>query len=443
MQFAVFLITILGHVALWIGALNRLHSMAIPRRPMAAMSIVCLAMMGPVPIVAVCWWFAGGSRAFAALGPDARVPLLACPAVLWAIFIYAAICWAAGTTTFARWLCFQCFRRRPQLIRLHAKRRMPVNLAAAALSAEENVHHLSVHLPGNEALRLDLVEWSLDVPRLPAQLDGLTIAHISDLHFTGIVGKAFFREVVRACNELKPDLVAITGDLVDKSNCISWIPEILGRLTARYGVYAVLGNHDLRVDETQLRKAIAGGGLVDLGGRWLEIDIRGETVILAGNELPWFPPAADLGECHPRRDCPNFCGHRAGTDANALVGVVGKNGTVPLVARSPERGQLRIVLSHSPDQLAWARAYDADLMLSGHTHGGQIRIPPAGPIFSPSISGVKYDRGVFYEPPTILHVTCGISGKQPWRWNCPPEIALLTLRAAGASATSAASESRH
>ena len=159
---------------------------------------------------------------------------------------------------------------------------------AAAASAEENAHHMSVHLPGNEALRLDLAEWSLDVPRLPKKLDGLAVVHISDLHFTGMVGKAYFREAVRTSNELKPDLVAVTGDLVDKSECISWIPDILGRLTARYGVYVILGNHDLRVDEIQLRKAITQSGLIDLGGRWLKIDIRGETVILAGNELPWF-----------------------------------------------------------------------------------------------------------------------------------------------------------
>ena len=88
---------------------------------------------------------------------------------------------------------------------------------------------------------------------------------------------------------------------------------------------------------------------------------------------------------------------------------------------------LRIVLSHSPDQLGWARAQDADLMLAGHTHGGQIRIPPLGAIFSPSVWGVKHISGVYYSPPTILHVTRGISGGTPARWLCPPEIARLKL----------------
>ena len=68
-------------------------------------------------------------------------------------------------------------------------------------------------------------------------------------------------------------------------------------------------------------------------------------------------------------------------------------------------------------------------MLAGHTHGGQIRIPPLGAIFSPTWRGVRYVSGIFYAPPTILHVTRGVSGDVPVRWNCPPEIALLRLRA--------------
>jgi predicted MPP superfamily phosphohydrolase len=272
---------------------------------------------------------------------------------------------------------------------------MAVAPAAAALSKEEQEHHISVHLPGNESLRLDLTERVIEVPRLPKPLEGLTILHLSDLHFTGMVGKAYFREVVRVSNELKPDLVAITGDLVDKSKCISWIPDTLGQLTAPYGICVILGNHDLRVDETALRKTLAESGLIDLGGRWINIDVRGETVIMSGNELPWFRPAPDLNNCPPRTtDC----------------------------------GQLRIALSHSPDQLDWARTNDVDLMLSGHTHGGQILIPILGPVFLPSAFGVKYDYGVFHSPPTILHVTRGVSGKQPLRWRCAPEITLLTLR---------------
>ena len=121
-------------------------------------------------------------------------------------------------------------------------------------------------------------------------------------------------------------------------------------------------------------------------------------MLLAGNELPWFKPAADPRTFPPRSEVP-----------------------------------LRIVLAHSPDQLEWARQADGDLMLAGHTHGGQIRLPLIGPVLSPSLKGVHYASGLFYEPPTILNVSRGLSGEVPLRMNCTPEIVHLTLHAANRS----------
>jgi predicted MPP superfamily phosphohydrolase len=278
-------------------------------------------------------------------------------------------------------------------VRFHGKRRAKIDPRSAEFGAEETAHHIFTRLPLNEMLRLEVTDWMLDVPRLPSALDGLSIAHLSDFHLTGRVGKAFFREVVRTSNELLPDLVALTGDLMESTACFDWIPDTLAQLKARYGVYFILGNHDVRTgDVPRLRKMLEQSGLIDLGGRRRQIQINGQPVELLGNELPWLKhePAAACGFASP----------------------------VP---------SLRIVLSHSPDQLAWARAQDADLMLAGHTHGGQICIPPLGAVFSPSVWGVKHIAGVYYSPPTILHVTRGVSGDTPVRWRCPPEIACLKL----------------
>jgi predicted MPP superfamily phosphohydrolase len=90
-------------------------------------------------------------------------------------------------------------------------------------------------------------------------------------------------------------------------------------------------------------------------------------------------------------------------------------------------GGLRILLSHSPDQLEWARRHDFDLVLAGHTHGGQIRFPLIGPIIAPSRFGGRYACGVFCEPPTLMHVSRGVSSMFPVRLRCPPELAKLTL----------------
>ena len=203
-------------------------------------------------MIAAWWWFAGGRDILRQINWQTILQ----PGWL-AVFLYVILCWLAGVATFVRWICYRCLRSPPELVRFHRQRRMAIAPQEAAMSAKEHAHHVSVYLPGNESLRLDLTEWALEVPRLPRLLDGLAIVHLSDLHFTGMLGKAYFREVVRTSNELKPDLVAITGDLVDNAECISWIPDTLGQLSARYGVYVILGNHDLRVDEIQLRKTIA------------------------------------------------------------------------------------------------------------------------------------------------------------------------------------------
>jgi predicted MPP superfamily phosphohydrolase len=89
---------------------------------------------------------------------------------------------------------------------------------------------------------------------------------------------------------------------------------------------------------------------------------------------------------------------------------------------------LSILLSHSPDQFARAQREGYKLMLAGHVHGGQIRPPIVGPMLSPSHYGVRFASGVFHRPPTLLHVTRGVSGMIPLRFNCPPEVAKLVLR---------------
>ena len=94
--------------------------------------------------------------------------------------------------------------------------------------------------------------------------------------------------------------------------------------------------------------------------------------------------------------------------------------------RNPQSA-FRILLSHSPDQLPFAQAHSCDLMLAGHTHGGQIRLPWLGALISPSWYGWRYAGGTYHVPPTLMHVSRGLSGKQPIRLNCPPEIALLVL----------------
>lgn len=393
MDLALLLAALLGHGLFWIAVVNRLHGTGIPRGVQSAGTLASAAAMGAI-LVAYGFWYVDHFR-----GHLAQVPWHELPGSMWP---YLGLCWIAAATGIARWIGRGLGSRPPEVLRFHRTQVVELapkhnaRAAPAAPQGQERDHHFLVRLPRNETLRLDLSERAIDVPRLAPALDGLSIVHLSDFHFTGLVGKTYFRKVAQHSNRLEPDLVAITGDLVDRNECIDWVPDTLGRLRARYGVFYILGNHDVRIDTARLRDTMHNAGLIDVGGRWVEIEVRGERVVLAGNELPWLLPAADMTRC-PRR--------------------------------TPTGGPLRIVLSHSPDQLDWARANDADLLLAGHTHGGQIRLPFIGPILTPSLTGVRYASGLFYAPPTIMHVTRGVSGELPLRMNCPPEMAHLVLHA--------------
>ncbi len=383
------LLTLTGHGFLWIGLVNRLHATGLPR-PFVKSTTFLMFLCGSLIPIGLGVWCVVHPECFSS--PPWRWLSLG-NGIVCCVAGYVMACWLIAPLTLVRFVLMRMALRQPPVVRFHGRRPLKIDLISAAAHPGEIVHHPLNRLPRNETLRLEISQWELDVPRLPPALDGLSVVHISDLHYTGRIGMAFFREVVRTCNELKPDLVCITGDLLDRPIGFGWIADTLGRLTGKHGVYFILGNHDLRVDSQRLLRTLKEHGLIHLGGRWQQICVNETPIILIGNERPWIVPTKEFSD------------------------------------DLPPAGPLRIVLSHSPDQFVWAQSHDADLLLAGHTHGGQIRIPPLGAIMSPSWHGVKYIAGMFYTPPTIMHVTRGVSGDVPLRWNCPPEISLLKLRA--------------
>ncbi len=122
-------------------------------------------------------------------------------------------------------------------------------------------------IPTNQVFQLHVQQKVVQLPRLSRALDGLTITHLSDLHFTGQITRPFYELTVEEANALDADLVVITGDIIDRQECLPWIPELLGRLRSHHGMFFVLGNHDLRIrDEVGLRSELRRAGLIDLGG---------------------------------------------------------------------------------------------------------------------------------------------------------------------------------
>ena len=377
-----------GHFAFWVMAYNQVHGRIQRHGRVRRLSRAILIATLVIP---ACWCgysYLSGASLLVSWSASSHPTL-----VRGLVLIYQIV----AVYIFCCWLIQRASRpHRGRLTVLHAH---TIDLANPAehppLFPEESPWFMGV--PGNQVAKLEVTEKQLQLPHLPQALDGLTIAHLSDLHFEGKLPRAYFEQVVDQTNALSADLVAITGDLVDCPECLSWIDTTLNRLTSRYGCFFILGNHDLRLgDVTPLRQMLTQGGAIDLGvgQHWLQI--HEQSIYLAGNERPWFP----LNE--------NMTAHAAAC----------------------AEADFSILLSHSPDQIAWARQQGTDLMLAGHTHGGQVRFPLLGPVIAPSQAGVKYAGGTFFQPPTLMHVSRGVSGLFPIRWNCPPEITRLVLKAA-------------
>jgi predicted MPP superfamily phosphohydrolase len=241
----------------------------------------------------------------------------------------------------------------------------------------------------NEVQKLEVNVKSILMERLPAALNGMTITHFSDLHLTGKLGKAYFEFLMERVVSLNSDLVVVTGDIIDNPESLPWVEDLFASIAAPGNVYYVLGNHDIRNQSGDIvRQSMARAGCIDLGGKSVVREVQGHQVLLSGNEQPWIGTAPDI----PTR-----------------------------------KVDLRLAVVHTPDLFGWGQNHGFDLMLAGHAHGGQIRVPFVGPIVTPSRYGVRYASGVFYQRQTTLHVTRGISGLQPIRYRCLPELTQLQL----------------
>ena len=303
----------LGHAFLWIGLVNRLHALGIRRRTIKWLTLLFFACAAILPLVVLGWWIGTGGAA-GGLGA--------------ATGCYAALCAVIAPVTLLRLVVLRTLQRRPRIVRLYWRHPVELDLPLArpswpwspagrqaAMEDGQAGRHWLARLPLNEILRLDVTRWTIDVPRLDPDLDGLSIAHLSDFHFTGHVGKGYFRAVVRAANELRPDLVALTGDYVDHRQCLDWVTETVGELAARYGVFFVLGNHDVprslrRRSPTVGPKWFRGprrpGAPTRRPRRWGPVG--GQRVALVRPAGPRFWPAARQtgmsGPPIPVADCP-------------------------------------------------------------------------------------------------------------------------------------------
>ncbi len=247
--------------------------------------------------------------------------------------------------------------------------------------------------------RNDLTLERVQVPihGLHSALDGFKIVQLSDIHFLPFTQLNLVEQAVTKALTLKPDLIVLTGDFVTHdADTIFGAVNALSRLNAKYGVFAVLGNHDARAGARIVRQGIAEAGIKVLHNCGFTFDVGHGQLNLAGVD-----------------DC--LWGH---PDIKAAL--------ANLSARAPT-----LLLAHEPDVIDdFSVAGPITLQLSGHTHGGQVRLPFLGTPVLPKL-GEKYVHGLYRVNGSWLYTNRGLGMvSMPIRFNCPPEITEIILRCA-------------
>ncbi len=330
--------------------------------------------------------------------PGFPMPLLA-GFYIWSLIVMPASLLAAGFARAARAVTSR--RPEPPAERGLTRRQL---LSAAAVAVPPIVTAAAVGRAMPQLSEFRVRRMDLRVPGLPADLNGLTVAHVSDLHVGEFTPAGFLPKVADATNRLRTDLVLFTGDLIDLS--IDDLPrgiEFVRRLDPRSGLAMIEGNHDLLDDPDAFDGQALAAGLPLLIDAATTVRVRGRPVQLLGTR--WGVATGD------RR--------RAGPAAFAA--------SVAVLSPQRDPDAFPILMAHHPHAFDPAAAAGFPLVLSGHTHGGQLNLSDRigfGHLF------YRYWSGRYAKPGSQLVVSNGVGNWFPLRVNAPAEIIHLTLHPA-------------
>ena len=250
-----------------------------------------------------------------------------------------------------------------------------------------------------ENVSVQTEEFSATLASLPAEFDGLRLVVLADLH-----GRQFGQDsaaLLEAVKEARPDLICLPGDLFDEDTDLSMLPPLLEGLTALAPVCYVTGNHEWQVKELrQVLASMEAAGVTVLQNEYALLR-RGEaTLVVAGVDDP--------------------CGPADKKTPRALVEEI----------RAEQGDPCILMLSHRNDELPLWAGLGVDLVLSGHCHGGVVRLPFLGGVFGTEHQLFPdFDSGLYRSAQTTLFVSRGLGlGRLPFRLNNRPQLAILTLR---------------
>ena len=250
-----------------------------------------------------------------------------------------------------------------------------------------------------EPYMLSIEHQRIQLNRLPGAFDGFRVVQLSDIHHGPFSSSEQIEQAVETANRLKPDIIALTGDYISKErHYAAPCAEMLGKLKARFGVYAVLGNHDHWVDAALITDLFRAEGITVLINEGMRFEKDGAAFWLAGVD-------------------------------DTMVGLE----DLSLALAGARRDEMKLVLAHNPIVLRRAARASVDLVLSGHTHGGQVAI--RGERSTERGARKRLLKGLGRLGNTQIYVNRGLGTVVlPIRYGCPPEISLLELRTERGSA---------
>lgn len=245
-----------------------------------------------------------------------------------------------------------------------------------------------------ETNSLTVEKQTIYLKQLPRELNGFRIVQLSDIHHSPFTDLKLIRRAVEIANNLKPDMFVLTGDFVShEREYIAPMAKVMGSLNAEFGTFACLGNHDHWTDAKLVTERLRAENIRVLINEGFRLRARGASFWLAGVD--------DL--------------------------MVGKTDVKSALLGSFET-EIKLLLAHNPAIIRRAAYYNVDLMLSGHTHGGQVKIRDE----EKRLLKRRMSSGLHYRKNTQVYITRGIGTVVvPFRYQCPPEISLLELKTSG------------
>jgi len=373
---AVVLVTVMTHLTFALSAIELMRVVGAPK-PALAGSLLALGLLGLF------------ARRMRRLYPDRARSSMALHLIEEPYFAH----WCAALGACLPILAYAIVKI-AVLAALGRRLELPTTFALAAYAVALVIAVWGVFIRRRWVLTREL---DLVIPGLPREFDGYRVAQLSDLHIGGFTPPRWGDGWVKRSNAAAPNLVVVTGDLV--SSGVSFhddIARIIGDLRAEDGVYVTMGNHDYFGDGEPLVTLLRSKGAIVLRNEGTNVKRGSATLFVAGVDDTWT--------------------RRADLD-RALEG------------RAP--GAVTLLLAHDPALFPAAAKQGISLVLSGHTHGGQVALPFLPKLFSLGKLAHRFHLGLYREGDSTLYVNSGLGTTgPPIRVGVAPEIAILTLRAA-------------